>query len=136
MDSSQLDLFGGEPHSLAVAGRRRRNGRSNGHSSRSQSELVEQVKELQARVVQLEDVIVELRDLVVEQRTVKESYTTIEVAQLLGKKPYTVREWCRLQRVNATKAMCGRGCEEEWRISHEELMRIRNEGLLPIPERY
>ena len=32
--------------------------------------------------------------------------------------------------------MCGRGCEEEWRISHEELERIQNEGLLPIPERY
>jgi hypothetical protein len=60
----------------------------------------------------------------------KEAYTTGEVATILGRKPYTVREWCRLGRVNAFKAECGRGIDEEWRIEHEELARIRNEGLL------
>ncbi|MAT73486.1 MAG: hypothetical protein CMJ58_28725 [Planctomycetaceae bacterium] len=66
----------------------------------------------------------------------KESYSTQEIASILGRKPYTVREWCRLRRINATKAMCGRGCEEEWRVSHDELVRIQNEGLLPPPERF
>jgi len=84
----------------------------------------------------LEEQVVAIASVVRSQQTVKSSYTTLEVATLLEKKPYTVREWCRLQRVNATKAMCGRGCEEEWRISHEELLRIQNEGLLPIPDRY
>lgn len=65
-----------------------------------------------------------------EARAVKEYYTTLEVARILQKKPYTVREWCRLGRVNAQKAFSGRGLDDEWRISHEELVRIQNEGLL------
>jgi lysyl-tRNA synthetase class I len=72
----------------------------------------------------------------VEGRTVKESYSPIEVAQILGKKPYTVREWCRLRRINAIKRECGRGASEEWEISHEELERIKAHGLLPIPTKY
>ena len=95
-----------------------------------------EVVQLNGRIQELEGTIAELRDLLFSQKTVKESYETKEVAQLLGRKPYTVREWCRLKRINAYKAMCGRGCEEEWRITHEELMRIQNEGLLPIPDRY
>ena len=67
----------------------------------------------------------------VAQRIVKEYYTTGEVAQLLGKAEFTVREWCRLGRVWAEKRPCGRGSTKEWIISHEELSRIQNEGLLP-----
>ena len=62
----------------------------------------------------------------------KEYYSTQEVARLLGKKPYTVREWCRLGRIRGEKANFGRGLDNEWRVSHEELERIRNEGLLCI----
>jgi hypothetical protein len=36
----------------------------------------------------------------VEQRTVKEWYSTAEVARLLGMAEFTVREWCRLGRVH------------------------------------
>ena len=92
--------------------------------------------ELLDRLSSLEDTVTELRDIVSSSQPAKDSYTTLEVAAILHKKPYTVREWCRLQRVNAHKAMCGRGCEVEWRISHEELQRIQNEGLLPPPDRY
>ncbi len=67
---------------------------------------------------------------------VKAAYTPVEVATILGKRPYTVREWCRLQRINATKRPVGRGGAEEWEISHTEIERIRNHGLLPIPKRY
>ena len=72
----------------------------------------------------------------VEHGSVKEYYSPIEVAQIFGKKPYTVREWCRLRRINATKRECGRGASEEWEISHEELERIKAHGLLPIPTKY
>jgi hypothetical protein len=64
-------------------------------------------------------------------RTVKEWYTVPEVARLLDRKKFTVREWCRLGRVHAQKRECGRGPAGEWVIPHAELERIRNEGLLP-----
>ena len=69
----------------------------------------------------------------IEERTVKDYYTTAEVAAILHRAEWTVREWCRLGRVNAEKRLCGRGRSQEWIISHEELQRIRNEGLLPDP---
>lgn len=75
-------------------------------------------------------------DLLVQQRTVKESYTPQELAGLLNRRPYTVREWCRLGRINAEKCACGRGGEREWRIPHEEVLRFQREGLLPIPAKY
>lgn len=62
----------------------------------------------------------------------KASYTTAEVAEMLGLQPLTVREWCRLGRVKAHKTHAGRGEDREWRISHEELLRYQNEGLLPL----
>jgi hypothetical protein len=67
----------------------------------------------------------------VSQRMIKEYYSTAEVAQILGKAEFTVREWCRLGRIWAEKRPCGRGRTKEWMISHEELTRVRNEGLLP-----
>jgi hypothetical protein len=63
----------------------------------------------------------------------KERYTTAEVARLLDRAEWTVREWCRTGRVHAEKRHCGRGNSQEWVISHEELQRIRNDGLLPDP---
>ena len=80
--------------------------------------------------------LTELRNFVVTQRTVKDWYSPVEVAEILDKKPYTVREWCRLQRVKARKRPTGRGDADEWEISHDELERIKNNGLLPIPTKY
>ena len=77
------------------------------------------------------DRIEQLLQTLVEQRTIKEWYTPAELAKLLGKAEFTVREWCRLGRIQARKKNCGRGVAGEWIISHEELTRIRNEGLLP-----
>lgn len=68
----------------------------------------------------------------IAQKTVKEYYSTAEVAQILGRAEFTVREWCRLGRIWASKRDCGRGNSKEWIISHEELTRIQNEGLLPL----
>ena len=72
----------------------------------------------------------------VQQRTIKDWYTTAEVAKVLGKAEFTVREWCRLGRVRAEKKKCGRGASSEWIVSHEELTRVRNEGLLPEANPY
>jgi len=68
----------------------------------------------------------------VRQRTVKDWYSTEELAKILGKSEYTVREWCRLGRIKAKKKPCGRGKGGEWLVSHEELTRVKNEGLLPF----
>ena len=62
----------------------------------------------------------------------KEWYTPAEVATLLGKAEWTVRAWCRDERVNAEKRAGGRGRTLEWIISREEIVRIRNHGLLPL----
>ena len=76
--------------------------------------------------------IEQMLQLLVQQRTVKEWYSTTEVAQFLGRAEYTVREWCRLGRIHASKRQYARGAYPEWRIGHDELTRIENEGLLPI----
>jgi hypothetical protein len=80
--------------------------------------------------------LTELRDMVVQQRTIKDWYSPEEVAEILGKQPYTVREWCRYRRINARKRPTGRGDAKEWEISREELERIKSHGLLPIPAKY
>jgi len=61
----------------------------------------------------------------------KEWYTVSEAAEILGKAPFTVREWARLDRINAMKRPCGRSTASEWMISHKEIERIKNKGLLP-----
>jgi hypothetical protein len=59
-------------------------------------------------------------------------YSTAEVAEMLGKAEWTVREWCRLGRINAVKARELRGKCEVWKIPAEEVVRYQDEGLLPI----
>ena len=65
-----------------------------------------------------------------QERIVQKFYSTSDVAKLLGKAEFTVREWCRQQRIHAVKRPCGRGNSQEWMISHDELLRIQAEGLL------
>ena len=64
-------------------------------------------------------------------RTTKDYYSTSEIARILKKAEFTVREWCRNGRIWAEKKQCGRGNTKEWMISHVELVRVQNEGLLP-----
>lgn len=70
--------------------------------------------------------------LLAEKQSVKDWYATDEVARLLGKAEFTVREWCRLGRIRAEKRKSGRGPFPAWVISHEELLRFQREGLLPV----
>ena len=60
----------------------------------------------------------------------REFYFTQEFSELVDKSTYTVREWCRLGRINAEKSDCGRGCSKEWKIPASELQRYRDHGLL------
>ena len=85
-------------------------------------------EELSQRLQRIESMLSAL----LEREQTKEFYSTREVAALLGKAEFTVREWCRLGRVLAEKRPCGRGVSKEWMISHDELQRIQNEGLLPV----
>lgn len=92
----------------------------------------EQLDDLTTRLARIEQTL----ELLVQQRTIKDWYSTAEIAQLLGKAEFTVREWYRLGRVRAEKKQCGRGVAGEWIISHEELTRIRCHGLLPDANPY
>ncbi len=87
--------------------------------------------DFETRLSTMELLLGEIHKLLSDQRIVKEWYTVREVAQQLQRSEFTVREWCRLGRVLASKRACGRGNSKEWIVSHEELTRIRNEGLLP-----
>jgi len=87
---------------------------------------------LMAAIAQTQALQVEVRDLLVSQRTVKDFYTTAEVAKLLGKSEFTVREWCRNGRVRGQKQGSGRGKHQAWVISQEELQRLQRDGLLPV----
>lgn len=82
--------------------------------------------EVLERLERIEGVLQEL----VQKRTVQDYYSTADVARILSKAEFTVREWCRLGRVQAEKRPCGRGNSQEWMISQNELNRIQCEGLL------
>ena len=82
-------------------------------------------------VLQRLEKIEEFLGTLIEQKTIKDWYEIEEVAHLLGKAAYTVREWCRHGRINAKKKTSGRGRFLAWVISHDEVMRIQREGLIP-----
>jgi transposase len=85
-------------------------------------------KSLDERLDRIETMLVAL----VERQKTKEWYSVDEVASLVGKAAFTVREWCRHGRITAQKRSYKRGNSAEWMISHEELLRVQNQGLLPI----
>jgi len=68
----------------------------------------------------------------IERETIKDWYSTEEFARMVGKAEFTVREWARLGRIHAEKRQSGRGAHPAWVVSHQELLRYRREGLLPI----
>src|SRR5262245_16264670 len=81
---------------------------------------------VEERLEKIEILLAEL----VERQPVREWYTTEEFARAVGKSEFTVREWCRLERIRAQKRHSGRGAFAAWCISHQELLRYQREGLL------
>jgi len=84
-----------------------------------------------AGVEQRLDRIEILLERLLSRQASRDWYSTAELAELLGKAEFTVREWCRLGRLNAVKKASGRGKHPAWAISHGELLRYQREGLLP-----
>lgn len=72
-----------------------------------------------------------LIERLVDQPAEKDFYTTAEVAAVVRRSEYTVRDWCRKRRIQAVKRACGRGTSKEWMVSNAELSRLMSEGLLP-----
>jgi hypothetical protein len=132
--SRQTLLALGEEFITAIEGksRSRRRASEAGEPHAELKSLLALLNQIEGRLGTLEATLDEIADSIKKCTPEKAFYTTQEAAKILGKRPYTVREWCRLARVRAEKALSGRGIDEEWRISHEELVRIQNEGLLPV----
>jgi hypothetical protein len=83
------------------------------------------------RLERIETALAEL----LRQRTAKDHYEIEEFAALVGKAPFTCREWARLGRIRAEKKYSGRGPHARWAVSHQELLRYQREGLLPLGAR-
>src|SRR5262245_10457580 len=62
----------------------------------------------------------------------KETYTISEAAKRLGKSDWTVRQWCNKGQVEGAKKIHGQGRTGEWRIPHDSLLRLQNEGPGPL----
>jgi hypothetical protein len=81
------------------------------------------------RLERIEKMLAEL----LEREMVKEYYPTDEFARLVGKAEFTVREWARLGRIKAEKRQSGRGAYAAWVVSHPDLLRYQQHGLMPLP---
>ena len=91
-------------------------------------EAVDEGDVLQALLLRLDQIEAKLQ---VDQKTEREYFSVSEAAEILGKATFTVREWCRLERINARKRRSGRGRSLEWMIPAKEIQRIIDQGLLP-----
>lgn len=87
--------------------------------------------DLEDRLTKIENLLLVL----VERQQQKDWYEVEEFARIVGKAPFTCREWCRLARIKAEKRRSGRGAHTQWVVSHDELERYQREGLLPMPIR-
>ena len=68
----------------------------------------------------------------VEREAVQDFYEVEEFARRVRKSCFTVREWCRLGRIQAVKKLSGRGAHARWAIPQTEFLRYQREGLLPL----
>lgn len=82
---------------------------------------------LQHRLARMEEMLLSL----MQREPVSNWYRVEEFARLVGRSPFTCRQWCRCGRIVAHKQASGRGVYRAWVISHEELLRYRRDGLLP-----
>ncbi len=99
-----------------------------GQTISSEAILANRLDELTRKL----DRVQETLEGLVRQQATREWYGTEEAAALLAKAEFTVREWCRLGRIHAEKRGSGRGKYQSWVISHEEILRVQREGLLPL----
>ena len=98
--------------------------------------VLESLERIEAALRHMMQELDELLTASQRQAVTKKAYSVPEAAKILRRSPYTVREWCRLGRIHATKRPGGRGNELEWEIAHAEIERFENHGLLPTPKHY
>jgi len=96
-----------------------------------QTGVVELLERLAERIEHIDRKIDELCEGANHPEPARDYYSIADFADLVGKSQYTVREWCRLQRIYAEKCETGRGDAKSWKISRDELQRYRDHGLLP-----
>jgi hypothetical protein len=89
------------------------------------------VMTVEERLQRIEAMLVVL----VERQQVREFYEVDEFARFVGKASFTVREWCRLGRIRAEKKDSVCGPYARWVISHAELLRYQQHGLLPLVDK-
>lgn len=80
---------------------------------------------LEQRLERIESLLVSL----IQREQAKDWYSVEEFARLVGRSPFTCREWCRLGRIEASKKASGRGAFAAWATSHAELLRFQRDGL-------
>lgn len=96
--------------------------------------LATEVTDIATRLNRIETVLASFHAMLtrlLERETARDWYTTEQFANLVDLAEFTVREHCRLGRLNAEKRRSGRGAYCSWTISHEELKRYQQHGLLP-----
>jgi Helix-turn-helix domain len=99
-------------------------------------EILSLLTSLSEGMRRLESEVSAIRGLPAAQQAPRTFYSVDEVATILGKSAYTVREWCRNGQVTAIKRAERRGAGTLWSISAEEVARYKNGGLLPLnPDR-
>ena len=79
------------------------------------------------QITKLKNQVAEIRDLLKRQintGVVREFYSVNEVADRAGYERWTIRQACNKGRIKATKGDDGR-----WRVPHEELVRLQEQGL-------
>lgn len=98
--------------------------------------LFQLISSLEQKLERIEEWLVCIAESRQETVTHREFYGVAEFAKLVNKSEYTVREWCRLCRINAEKCESGHGEYKSWKIAADELARYRNHGLLPLLSKY
>ena len=96
----------------------------------SENRITEFLQQLVDRMDQIDQKLHNLTEAVSNPEPTRSYNSIAEFADLVGKRHYTVREWCRLARINAKKSEAGRGDAKSWKIPVEELKRYRDHGLL------
>ena len=86
---------------------------------------------LEERLEKIEGMLLVL----VERQQIREFYSVEEFARIADRSEFTTREWCRLGRIRAEKKDSGCGPHARWVVSHAELLRYQQHGLLPLAER-
>lgn len=86
------------------------------------------------RLDAIEEVLVKVEKRLGRKRPPNRIYTADDVAAILDKSSWTVRQWCRQGRIRAERRNTKRGKGREWIVTEEELCRYEREGLLPPVE--